>query len=166
LFRADSGFFSHTILEFIESKSIAYVIAAKMHSKLQEQIAQIRHWLQIENTNLWISEFRYKANKWEKARRIVVVRQSKVINENATGKQLRLYKEDDAYYNWRYHCFVTNQTLPAMEIWHQYKRRGDAENRIKELKEDFGAEGFNPDFAVESYCAAEMLCICIFELVF
>ncbi|MFM8742524.1 MAG: transposase, partial [Cytophagales bacterium] len=32
-----------------------------------------------------------------------------------------------------------------------YKRRGDAENRIKELKEDFGTEGF----CMDSFCATE-----------
>ena len=51
----------------------------------------------------------------------------------------------------RYHAFVTNQTLPAVEIWEQYKRRGDAENRIKELKEDFGLQGF----CMDDFCATE-----------
>lgn len=46
---------------------------------------------------------------------------------------------------------MTNQTLPATEIWSQYKRRGDAENRIKELKEDFGVEGF----CMDGFCATE-----------
>lgn len=50
-----------------------------------------------------------------------------------------------------YHCFVTNQTLPATEVWEQYKRRGDVENRIKELKEDFGVEGF----CMDNFCATQ-----------
>ncbi len=37
---------------------------------------------------------------------------------------------------------VTNQTLSSIEIWKQYKGRADAENRIKELKEDFGVDSF------------------------
>jgi DNA-directed RNA polymerase subunit N (RpoN/RPB10) len=39
-----------------------------------------------------------------------------------------------------------------VQIWEQYKKRGDAENRIKELKEDFGVEGFCMDsfFATET----------------
>ena len=41
--------------------------------------------------------------------------------------------------------------MPASEIWEQYKRRGDAENRIKELKEDFGVEGF----CMDDFCATE-----------
>jgi hypothetical protein len=47
LFRADSGFFSHSILDYLEQKSIAYVIAAKMHSKMQEKIADIKNWIYI-----------------------------------------------------------------------------------------------------------------------
>ena len=33
--------------------------------------------------------------------------------------------------------------LPAAEIWRLYRGRGDAENRIKELKYDFGFDSFN-----------------------
>jgi len=54
-------------------------------------------------------------------------------------------------YKTRYHAFVSNQELPAVEIWEQYKIRGDAENRIKELKEDFGVQGF----CMDNFCATE-----------
>ena len=76
---------------------------------------------------------------WKKARRIVVIKQSEEIRPKATGKKLKtlfssLGIADDKIYNTRYHAFVTDQSLPATEIWSQYKRRGDAENRIKELR--------------------------------
>jgi hypothetical protein len=38
---------------------------------------------------------------------------------------------------------VTNLTLSASEVWRLYRGRGDAENRIKELKYDFGFDSFN-----------------------
>ena len=57
-------------------------------------------------------------------------------------KKLKLFDDDMYYQNHRYHCFITNQTLPAKQIWEQYKERADAENRIQELKYDFGLEGF------------------------
>lgn len=38
--------------------------------------------------------------------------------------------------------YVTNLDLPAEQIWKIYKQRGDAENRIKELKDDFALETF------------------------
>ncbi len=84
------------------------------------------------------------------------MKQSEEIRPKTTGKKLRTLfaMEDidkDKVYKIRYHAFVTSQALPAIEIWEQYKRRGDAENRIKELKEDFGVQGL----CMDGFCAAE-----------
>jgi hypothetical protein len=49
--------------------------------------------------------------------------------------------------------------LPTREIWEQYKRRADAENRIKKLKEDFGAERFNMDSFYATEAAIKMVCV-------
>ena len=38
--------------------------------------------------------------------------------------------------------YVTNLDLPAEQILKIYKQRGDAENRIKELTDDFALETF------------------------
>jgi DNA-directed RNA polymerase subunit N (RpoN/RPB10) len=59
--------------------------------------------------------------------------------------------DKDKVYKTRYTAFVTNQTLAAVEVWEQYQRRGDAENRIKELKEEFGVKGF----CMDDFCATE-----------
>ena len=155
LFRADSGFCTSAILDFIEDKKMAYVMSCKLYARLQSEIYQITRWTAI-GEGLWISEISYKQGGWKQARRIVVIKQSEEIRPRATGKKLKtlfssLGIADDKIYNTRYHAFVTNQTLPATEIWSQYKRRGDAENRIKELKEDFGIEGF----CMDDFCATE-----------
>ena len=39
--------------------------------------------------------------------------------------------------------YVTNLKFAPAEIWRLHRRRGDAENRIKELKYDFGFDSFN-----------------------
>ena len=155
LFRADSGFCTSSILDFIENKNIAYVMSCKLYARLQSEIYRIGNWTAI-GEGLWISEIMYKQGDWKQARRIVVIKQSEEIRPKATGKKLKtLFSSmgiaDDKVYNTRYHAFVTNQSLPAAEIWSQYKRRGDAENRIKELKEDFGVEGF----CMDDFCATE-----------
>ncbi len=157
LFRADSGFFSDSILSFIESKNIHYVVAARLHSLLQNKISTLKTWNFLDK-NLSISEFQYKAKQWQNARRIVVIRQSMVVNPKATGKKLKLFNDDPYYQNFRYHAFVTDQELPAEQIWLQYKQRGDAENRIKELKEDFGAEGFSMNSFYATEAAMRMVC--------
>ena len=52
-------------------------------------------------------------------------------------------KEGGIYKSYRYHCFITNLTLPAEQVWNLYRHRAEAENRIKELKYDFGFDSFN-----------------------
>jgi len=62
---------------------------------------------------------------------------------NSTGKQLRLFSEDEIHRSYRYSVYVTNLEISAPDVWRTYRARGDAENRIKELKQDFGADSFN-----------------------
>jgi DNA-directed RNA polymerase subunit N (RpoN/RPB10) len=157
LFRADSGFCSEAILKFIEDKTIAYVVSCKLYANLQREIYSISNWIAI-GEGVWISEIMYRQGGWSKTRRMIIIKQSEQIRQRATGKKLKLPNlfsaagiEDEKIYQTRYHAFVTNQNLPPVEIWEQYKRRADAENRIKELKEDFGVEGF----CMDSFCATE-----------
>jgi hypothetical protein len=142
LFRADSGFASNSIFEYLEKEQIPYVIAGRMHAVIQQKIKDIKNWLAI-GEGLWIAEIEYKAERWSKARRVVVVKQDIQMRPKATGKKLKLFNDDLYYQNQRYHSFITNQMLPSKQIWEQYKERADAENRIQELKYDFGLEGFN-----------------------
>jgi len=143
LFRADSGFCSNTIFNYLEdeNRSVPYVIAARMHTILQQHVKDVKNWIALDK-GIWIAEIEYKAAKWTKARRVIIIRQSIELRPNATGKKLKLFNDDMFYQNYRYHGFITNQNLPAVQIWEQYKGRADAENRIQELKYDFALEGF------------------------
>jgi hypothetical protein len=46
---------------------------------------------------------------------------------------------------------VTDLDLPSEEPWRLYLGRANCENRIKELKDDFGGDSFN----LKSFWAAE-----------
>ncbi|MBO7106732.1 MAG: transposase [Verrucomicrobia bacterium] len=72
-----------------------------------------------------------------------MVRQLIKERPKAAGRQLRLFQDDTFYNKYRYSCFVTNLTLPARSVYDLYRGRADAENRIKELKYDFGMDKFN-----------------------
>ena len=37
---------------------------------------------------------------------------------------------------------LTDLSIPALEVWRLYRGRADCENRIKELKADFGLDSF------------------------
>jgi hypothetical protein len=155
LFRADSGFCSESILKFVEEKTIPYVMSCKLYANLQSAIYSHTVWNPI-GMGIWIAEIEFKQGGWSKARRIIIIKQEEEVRKKTTGKKLTsLFKlediDKDKVYKTRYHAFVTNQKLPAIQIWEQYKKRGDAENRIKELKQDFGAEGF----CMDNFCATE-----------
>ncbi len=59
------------------------------------------------------------------------------------GKSLSLFPDDPAAKGWRYGAYVTDLALPAVEVWRTDRGRADAENRIKELKADFGLDAFH-----------------------
>jgi len=126
----------------LEQKRLNYIVAAKFTHPIQRLIDRQEAWLRIDE-GIEICDKTYQANHWEKARRIVVVRQKLVEKPNAPGKQLTLFEEDEVHKNYRYSAYVTNQEYSAVDVWRNYRARGDAENRIKELKADFGADSFN-----------------------
>ena len=142
LIRLDSGFFSKDVLDFIEMKGINYVMAVKFYKPIQKMISLHQNWLPIDK-GIEICETTYQAEYWENPRRIVVVRQKLEDRSTAVGKTLNIFQGTQDYYRHRYTAYVTDLKLPAVEVWRLYRGRGDSENRIKELKQDFGLESFN-----------------------
>lgn len=142
LIRLDSGFFQANISEYLEHKEMDYVVAVKFSHPIQRVIQQSNNWIVLD-TGIEICVQMYQSEPWEKPRRIVIVRQKIKDRPKAPGKQLRLFEEEEICRNYSYSAYVTNMKLPAAEIWRLYRGRGDAENRIKELKYDFGFDSFN-----------------------
>jgi len=151
LIRLDSGFFQSNILDYLEEKVMNYIVAVKFSQPIQRLIHSSTNWI-ILDTGIEICEQMYQSDSWQEPRRIVVVRQKIKDRPKAPGKQLALFAEEEMYKNYRYSAYVTNLNLPAVEIWRLYRGRGDAENRIKELKYDFGFDSFNLNdfFATEA----------------
>ena len=58
------------------------------------------------------------------------------------GKTLSLFADDPDLQGWRYGAILTDLSLPAVAAWRLYRGRADCENRIKELKTDFGLDSF------------------------
>jgi hypothetical protein len=142
LVRIDSGFFQKDILDYLEQRALNYIVAAKFTHPIQRLIDKQETWLSVDH-GIEICDKTYQANNWTQARRIVIVRQKIDQKPNAPGKQLSLFTEDEIHKNYRYSAYVTNQEYSAVDVWRNYRARGDAENRIKELKADFGADSFN-----------------------
>jgi len=147
LLRADSGFYSKEIFDYLEAKPIKYIIVARHYSTIQKKVAGIKNWWTLDD-GLQITETTYQSDTWEKPRRLIVVRQQIQKRPKATGKQLKLFKDEGIFQDYRYSCFITNLAFSAQVVWNMYRGRADCENRIKELKADFGFDNFNmQDFA-------------------
>ena len=141
LFRADSGFYDKEVVCTLEQKSISYIISAKMTQGLQQAIVDQCRWQMVE-PGIEVSELEYQPTHWDSPRRMVVVRQHITRKANVPGKSLSLFKDDEDLMGWRYAAMMSDLSLPAIEIWRLYRGRADCENRIKELKYDFGLDSF------------------------
>jgi hypothetical protein len=142
LFRADSSFYDKSIVHLLTARKIAHVISARLTQALQQAIVAQCKWLQVE-PGLEVSELDYQPHGWEASQRLVVVRQHVRRKQSAVaGKTLSLFAEDVDLRGWRYGVMLTDLTLPAVEMWRLYRGRADCENRIKELKADFGLDSF------------------------
>jgi len=141
LVRLDSGFCQKDIMDYLEEKKLQYIIAARFTHPIQHLIQKQETWVNVDD-GIEICNKTYQASSWQKPRRIVIVRQRIKERPNATGRTLSLFSEDEIHRNYRYSAYFTNQEASATDVWRSYRARGDAENRIKELKQDFGINSF------------------------
>lgn len=144
LLRLDSGFYDKNILNYLENKDVCidYIVAVPMYSTIQRKIATEKTWLRLDD-GIEIAEFQYQAQDWDQSRRMITVRQKVSKRPQAVGKQLSLFEEDYEINGYRYTCYVTTLTLSAADVWRLYRRRANWENRIKELKYDYGLDKMN-----------------------
>jgi hypothetical protein len=142
LVRLDSGFFNDQVLNYMEKENLNYIVAAKFLHPIQYLINNQETWQSVD-CGIEICDKTYQANTWQRHRRLVIVRQKIQVRPMAAGKQLSLFPEDEIHRSYRYSAYITNQEYSSVDVWRSYRARGDAENRIKELKQDFGADSFN-----------------------
>ena len=133
LLRADSGFCIGSFLDLLESKNVSYIVVARVLSTIKRKLAGLQDWVEVDESTA-VSEFMYQAEGWSKTRRVVVVRHR--TNDQSQERPLL----DVPGYT--YAVYVTNLSLPPMQVRALYQGRADSENRIKELLQDFAISGF------------------------
>jgi len=144
--RADSGFFSQELLEFLEARGLGYVIVARCTRHIKAMAAGLSHWKEVEGGNYALSEFTTQLWGWKKPRRFIVVRERVRERKMAVGRKLL---EVPGY---TFRIFVTNRTEEPLVLWRDYNGRATIEQRIEELKAELAADGFcmKSFFATES----------------
>lgn len=115
LLRADNGFSSGKCLNHFESHNISYIVSAKFHSAIKRMLMRDIQWIPIKK-GLWVGEFQYKAERWAKSRRCVVVRKDTQVYPDAAGHLLPLFPELKPDTLYRYSLMFTNLTLPALQV--------------------------------------------------
>jgi hypothetical protein len=115
--RADSGFFIADFLSDLEARTLSYAVAVRMQRPVQKAIAGLEHWRPFGH-GVELSELPWQPFTWKSPRRLFDIP------------------------GYTFHAVITNLSLPPEEVWRFYNRRADCENRIKELKLDFAADGF------------------------
>jgi Transposase DDE domain group 1 len=152
LLRADSGFFEDQLLSFLEQRQLPYIVVARLTKWVKREAQQVAQWREVDE-NFAVGEFRLKLPGWQVERRFVVIRERERESRNSVGRKLI----DVPGYSFR--IFVTSCAEAPEEIWRDYNRRADMENRIAELKHDLGADGFclKEFFATEAAFRAVLL---------
>jgi len=149
--RADSGFFDEAILVALEAAALPYAIAARFTSLLQAGVSGLT--FRPFAAGLEVAELVFQAGRWTRARRIVVVREELAVRPAARGRELLPVP------GYRFHAVVTTLTIPPEEVWRTYNGRADSENRIKELKHAFGADGFCSRRFAGTEAALRFICL-------
>lgn len=152
LLRADSGFFDDKLLSFLEQRRLPYIVVARMTKWVQRAAQRVEQWTTLDD-NYAVGAFRLRLHGWSVERRFVVIRERVREDRDSVGRKLI----DVPGYTFR--IFVTSCLAAPEEIWRDYNRRADMENRIAELKHDLGADGFclKEFFATEAAFRAVLL---------
>jgi Transposase DDE domain group 1 len=127
LIRLDAGFACPQVFDALEELRVDYVVAMPGNPTLFGRAARHMHASRVlterfASTTTLFGETSYKTRSWKRARRTVF--KAEVVH--AEGKPAK----DNARF------VVTNLRHDPEHVWRIYCRRGDSENRIKELKND------------------------------
>jgi hypothetical protein len=135
LVRADSGFFDDRLLSFLEERRLPYIVVARLTQWTKREAQRVVEWRPLD-ANFAVGEFRLRLFSWQRARRFAVLRERVREKRASPGRKLI----DVPGYTFR--IFVTNRDDAPEQIWRDYNRRADMENRIAELKHDLCADCF------------------------
>jgi hypothetical protein len=152
LLRADSGFFEDRLLSFLEQRQLPYIVVARLTKWVKRAAQRVEEWRELDEY-FAVGEFRLRLCGWSAQRRFVVIRERLREKRDSPGRRLI----DVPGYTFR--VLATSCGAAPEELWRDYNRRADMENRIAELKHDLGADGFclKEIFATEAAFRAVLL---------
>ncbi len=123
----DGGFAGPEVLDFLDEEGVEYLVGFASNSVLKRRSKRLlgtarRKFREQRETVQLYGETQYAAHSWKKNKRRIIYKAEVVSHE---GREPR----DNVRY------VVTNMTQSPRFIYKEYVKRGDSENRIKELKD-------------------------------
>lgn len=129
--RLDAGFAHPRLFDLLDELGVEYMVAMGGNARLSSLAA--RHIAAAERltdhfdaTTTLFGDAVYRAKSWRRCRRVIF--KAEIVR--TAGKEDR---RNDRY-------VITNLRESAQRVWQLYCRRGDSENRIKELKGDLAID--------------------------
>lgn len=123
--RMDGGFAAPEILAWLEAERIEYVVNLPKNPVLERlaepwmrEVRTVARWAGCSERRF--GEVTYQAGKWKQARRVIVKAEVTILEGRTPRDNPRFV--------------VTNSKRSPERVYGFYTRRGDMENRIKELK--------------------------------
>jgi hypothetical protein len=134
--RADSGFYSHKVVNACRAADVRYSITAKLYPALKKVIEAIDEsaWTPIPYflEGAAVAETTYRPfGKKGKSTRLIVRRV-----RPTPGSQLALFTE------FSYHAFITDRLGETLELEADHRRHAEIENVIRDLKYGVGLNHF------------------------
>jgi hypothetical protein len=132
--RSDSAFYQADVINWCEAHGIGYTITADQDAAVKEVIKTVRDWTPLpgkeeKQSDREVGTAIHAMSKKGEPFRLIIQRWS--------DPQLPLFSQPD----YCYHVIATDRDdLSAEEVIRFHNERGQAENRIKELKVGFGME--------------------------
>lgn len=150
--RGDSGFGIEPFLVRVEEMGLRYAVAGRFTGGLKNMVGGVKDWRELE-AGIAVSEVMFQAHGWSRSRRIILIRQRTQEKDFVRGRELF---DDPAY---AYQAIITDLKGKPETIWRFYRRHAEVESNIRELKWDYGIDGFCQQKFYATEAAFRMVCV-------
>lgn len=150
--RGDSGFGVEPFLSRVEDKKLTYAVAARFTRGLKNLTMAVTDWRELE-PGIAVSEVMFQAHGWTRARRVVLIRQRKKDLDFVRGRELFDLP------GYVFQAILTTMTDAPEEVWRFYRKHAEIETKIRELKWDYGIDGFAQKKFFATEAAFRLVCV-------
>ena len=131
-FRSDAAGYNHLLMRYCDEEKVDFVIAGRDTEAIPPLIERITDWTKLRGSRgkeeLGETLHFIGPEKKGAVYRLIIVRRK--------NDQRALFAE----FEYSYRIYVTNTTWSPTQVVRFYRKRGDAENVIRELKEGYGID--------------------------